>query len=60
MTTPANPNTPLTAPTETPVRERKPYHHPRFEDYGTVNELTRSAASGYYSYDGSTSYISVT
>ncbi len=45
-------NTPLTAPTDATVRERKPYHPPHIEDYGSVNELTRSAVSNAYEYDG--------
>jgi hypothetical protein len=36
---------------------RKPYHTPRLEDYGAVNELTRSGAGKYT--DGIASYSSV-
>lgn len=41
------------------AKPRKPYHTPRMEDYGAVNELTRSAPSGGYSYvDFTTTYNS--
>lgn len=34
------------------VDVRKPYHTPQIEDYGAVNELTRSAIDDPYSFDG--------
>jgi hypothetical protein len=40
------------------VKQRRPYHAPRLEDYGAVNELTRSSASGSYSADAPTFYTS--
>ena len=40
-------------------KRRRPYHAPRIEDYGAVNELTRSAPFGNYNPDGTTSYTSV-
>ena len=41
-------------------KTRKPYHTPRMEDYGEVNELTRSATSGgFTTSDGITTYNSI-
>jgi len=37
--------------------QRKPYHTPRMEDYGAVNELTRSGGLAKYS-DASAGYTS--
>lgn len=40
------------------AKTRKPYHTPRMEDYGAVNELTRSGGD-FEIPDGITSYSSV-
>ncbi len=39
-------------------KARKPYHTPRMEDYGAVNELTRSGGSNYSDPDGPGTYSS--
>lgn len=40
-------------------KQRKTYHSPRIENYGAVNELTRSSISGSYDVtDGTTFYTS--
>lgn len=48
-----------TGATEVPnaAKSRKAYHTPRIENYGAVNELTRSSATiGPINPDGSTQY----
>ena len=49
QTTNAAPNT---------QKARKPYHTPRMEDYGAVNELTRSGGFNYSNSDGPFTYTS--
>ncbi len=33
---------------QNPAKARKPYHAPRIEDYGAVNELTRGGLNSGY------------
>lgn len=40
-------------------KQRRAYHSPRVEDYGAVNELTRSGGTGYNPADGPSYYISI-
>lgn len=50
-----------TTPVPTPAQKaRKAYHAPRVEDYGAVNELTRSSPTppNYDPSDGPTFYTS--
>ena len=39
---------PTNAAVQNPRQPRKPYHTPRLEDYGAVNELTRSGGSKFF------------
>lgn len=38
-------------------QQRRTYHSPRMEDYGAVNELTRSGGA-FYTQDGTSSFSS--
>ena len=55
-------NTEVTSQVSTTTRipkQRRAYHSPRIEDYGAVNELTRSSILGSYDItDGPTFYTS--
>ncbi len=57
-------NTESTSPASTirpTPKQRKSYHSPRVEDYGAVNELTRSSGTtGYNLLDGPSYYTSTT
>ncbi len=48
------------APRARAQKERKVYHSPQVEDYGAVNELTRSGTGAYsFPVDGPSYYTSV-
>lgn len=51
-------NTSSSSSTDTPrvAKPRKPYHTPRLENYGAVNELTRGGTGGYNPADGPSFY----
>jgi hypothetical protein len=54
------PSSPIHTANATPntQKPRKPYHTPRIEDYGAVNELTRGGGFNYSSPDGPGTYNS--
>jgi hypothetical protein len=50
--------TTVTTQTAATSKSRKPYHTPRLEDYGAVNELTRSGGTPSAFTDGPSTYSS--
>lgn len=52
-------NKPAQPPPAQPAPQpRKPYHTPKLEDYGAVNELTRSGNDDTQPLDGAIGYTS--